>query len=152
MRNQLLIIAGFIFLVAPFISHAQKKSEADAIIGYWYTENNKSLVKIYRAVNGKYYGKITWLKEPYEEDGSPKVDDENPDPAKRNQPIIGLLILKGFTYDGDNEWSGGTIYDPENGKTYKCYMKLTTPEILDVRGYIGVSLIGRTTRWIRKTN
>ncbi len=150
MKTVIIALTLAILMVCNFESFAQKKKEGDAIWDYWYTENNKSLIKLYRAKNGKYYGKITSLKDPLEEDGSEKVDDENPDPSKRNVPLIGLMILKGFEYEGDNTWSGGTIYDPENGKTYKCTMWLNEPDKLDVRGYIGVSLLGRTTQWVRK--
>ena len=143
----------FLLLALSFIyvySHAQTTEEADKVRGEWYTEENKSVVKVYRAQNGKYYGKIISLKNPLEEDGTPKVDDENPDPAKRNVPLIDLLILKGFDYRGDGVYKGGTIYDPDNGKTYDCIMTLNSDNQLDIRGYIGISLIGRTTAWVRK--
>ena len=60
-------------------------------------------------------------------------------------------MLKNFVFDGDDEWSDGSIYDPKNGKTYKCYIKFDNPQMLKIRGYIGVSLLGRTTHWF-KTN
>ncbi|MFO7721715.1 MAG: DUF2147 domain-containing protein [Bacteroidales bacterium] len=123
----------------------------DDIIGNWYTAENKTVVKIYKNKSDYYFGKITWLKNPNEDDGKAKVDKENPDPKLRNTPLLGMLILKSFKFDGD-KWAGGTIYDPENGKTYKCTMKLTDNNTLDVRGYIGVSAIGRTTTWKRKTD
>ena len=95
-----------------------------------------------------------WLKEPlYPADdgggmaGKPKVDRENPDPARRADPILGLRIVKGFAF-ADGEWQGGTIYDPNNGKTYKCRMWFDG-ETLKVRGFIGFSLLGRSTRWTR---
>ncbi|MBC8343235.1 MAG: DUF2147 domain-containing protein [Bacteroidetes bacterium] len=142
----LLLALSFIYV----FGHAQSTSEADKIKGEWYTEDNKSTVKIFRAKNGNYYGKITWLKTPNEEDGTPKVDDENPDPSKRSEPIIGLLILKKFDYRGDGSYKGGTIYDPDNGKTYNCIMTLKSDNNLDIRGYVGISLLGRTTAWVRK--
>lgn len=122
--------------------------EGDKIRGEWYTEGNESLVKIYRAVNGKYYGKIIWLKEP-NRDGKPKVDDKNPDKSKQNVPIIDLLILRSFEYDGDDTWTGGTIYDPKNGKTYSCTIRMDGDK-LDVRGYVGIPALGRTTVWNKK--
>ncbi|HOZ47554.1 MAG TPA: DUF2147 domain-containing protein [Candidatus Hydrogenedentes bacterium] len=127
--------------------------EADAILGKWITEDGKSYVEISK-VNGKYNGKIVWLKdEVYEEGdeeaGKPVHDRENPDQALRNRPILGLQMLDGFEYAGKNTWKKGTIYDPENGKTYKCKMTLQDPKTLDVRGFIGVSMIGRTTVWVR---
>jgi uncharacterized protein (DUF2147 family) len=144
------LILTFSLVFIYLFSNAQKTEEADKVKGFWYTEDNKSLVKVYRAKNGKYYGKITWLKNPTEDDGSAKVDNENPDPKKREEPLIGLLILKGFDYKGDGVYKGGTIYDPDNGKTYNCIMTMTSDEKMDIRGYIGISLIGRTTVWNRK--
>ena len=79
-------------------------------------------------------------------DGKPKLDEENPDAKKRTQPIIGLLILKGLKKDGDKDYNDATIYDPKNGKTYSC--KITYKgNTLDLRGYVGISLIGRTSTW-----
>ena len=124
-------------------------TEADAVVGEWYTKDNKALVTIYKE-DDVYNGKIIWLKEPKNEDGSVKLDTNNPDEAQRGQPIIGLNLVKGFNYKGENKWADGTIYDPDNGKTYKCKMSLNDDGTLKVRGFIGVSLIGRTQVWTRK--
>ncbi|HPD65741.1 MAG TPA: DUF2147 domain-containing protein [Bacteroidia bacterium] len=144
------LILSILLIMSWLFIKAQDFTEADKVRGIWFTEDNKSTVEIYRAKNGKYYGKITWLKNPLEEDGTPKVDDQNPDPSKRKEPLIGLLILKGFEYRGNGIYKDGTIYDPDNGKTYSCIMTLTDINHLDIRGYIGISLIGRTTEWVRK--
>jgi uncharacterized protein (DUF2147 family) len=147
----LFFVALATFLTA-FTSLKPLDDEADKIQGTWLNQEGTSHIQIYRAVNGvyngKYYGKIIWLKEP-NKNGKPKVDDENPDKSKRSKPLIGLIILRDFTYDKDDkEWSGGTIYDPKNGKTYSSYMALNGSK-LNVRGYIGISLIGRTAVWTR---
>jgi uncharacterized protein (DUF2147 family) len=82
--------------------------------------------------------------------GKPRTDNLNPDPKMKNAPLIGLVVLKDFSYNGEDEWKGGTIYDPKNGKTYSCYVKFDdSPNKLKIRGYIGVSLLGRTTYWTR---
>ncbi len=120
---------------------------ADKIIGEWFTTDKKAKVRIYKAKNEKYYGKIVWLKEPNTEDGKPKVDKENPDESKRNEPIVGSLILHGFEYKGNNKWEEGEIYDPESGSTYSCNIEWLKDGKLKVRGYIGFSLMGRTEYW-----
>ena len=129
---------------------------ADDIVGLWATdpegEGGQAHVEIYEQ-DGRYAGRIVWLEEPvYDADdpmaGQPKVDRENPDPALRDRPVEGLLIMEGFEYDGDGRWSGGTIYDPDNGKTYKSKVKFEDG-LLKVRGFIGFSLLGRTTEWTR---
>ncbi len=120
----------------------------DAIEHIWYNQEKTAKVQIFKATDGKYYGKVVWLKEPYNEEGKPKVDKNNPDKAKKSTPLMGLQLLKGFKKDGDNEYTDGTIYDPKNGKTYSC--KITRKgETLDVRGYVGISLLGRTTTWTK---
>ncbi len=81
--------------------------------------------------------------------GKEKVDRENPDPALRSRPVIGLRIFEGFTYDGDGRWKNGTIYDPASGKTYSCKIRLQDDGSLKVRGFIGISLLGRTEIWTR---
>ena len=131
---------------------------ADAMLGEWITAEGKGRVSIIKTVNDKkearYHGKIVWLKEPKypaddEEAGKTKHDRKNPDPAKRSKPILGLKVLEDFRYTGDKTWTYGTIYDPENGKTYKCTITMPDPTKLYVRGYIGFSLLGRTTTWTR---
>jgi len=129
------------------------EDNGDALLGKWLTEEGKGHVEIAKE-GGKFTGKIVWLKEPNypegdPEAGKPRHDLNNPDPSKRDQPIIGLVVLRDFTYMGDNAWKKGTIYDPENGKTYKCNITLAKDGSLKVRGFIGVSVIGRTSVWTR---
>jgi uncharacterized protein (DUF2147 family) len=132
-----IIIGGYSFAAA----------QNDPIEGYWFNEEKSAKVQIYKARDNKFYGKVAWLKVPTR-DGKPKMDVRNPDPNKRTNPIIGLVILKGFEKDGSKEYDDGTIYDPKNGKTYSCKMTLDG-STLDVRGYVGISMIGRSTKWHR---
>jgi uncharacterized protein (DUF2147 family) len=134
--------------------------DGDSILGLWATDpeggGGEAHVVITKE-DGKYLGRIVWLAEPiYPPDdpkgtpGEPKTDLNNPDPALRDNPVIGLLIVKDFVYKGDGQWYKGTIYDPDNGKTYKCKIKYgDSDKVLKVRGFIGLSLIGRTTLWTR---
>ncbi|MGO4307322.1 MULTISPECIES: DUF2147 domain-containing protein [unclassified Cupriavidus] len=97
--------------------------------------------------NGVYSGKL--LKSLTETEGPAKVCDKCTD-ARKDQPIIGMTLLTGLRKTGDNEWSGGEILDPESGKLYKCKMSLADDgKKLNVRGFIGISLIGRTQTWER---
>ena len=129
--------------------------DADGVLGQWVTADGKAKVEIVK--DGDVYdGRIVWLKEPlYPADdaqgmaGKPKVDRKNPDPALQNRPIIGLPLVQGFKYDGDNVWVDGTIYDPDSGKLYSCKMTLMMDGRLKVRGYVGISLFGRTEIWTR---
>lgn len=140
-----------IALLLPFLLFAlsgamAQSPQPDDILGVWLNEDKDAHIYIHKA-NGKYHGKIIWLREPIDpETGQPKLDKENPDREKQKQPVIGSLILRDFVFD-DGTWDDGSIYDPKNGKTYDCYMELTPEGNLKIRGYVGISLIGRTTYW-----
>jgi uncharacterized protein (DUF2147 family) len=143
MIKKLITLLVVIFLSANIVAQNTNK---DALLGTWLTGSGKGKVQIYKD-GDKYNGKIVWLKTPTYEDGTPKVDKHNPDKAKQTNPLMGLNMLKGFIFDED-KWVDGTIYDPENGKTYSC--KITWRDgKLDVRGYMGISLIGRTDTWFK---
>ena len=118
---------------------------ADKILGKWLNEEKDAKVEIYKQ-GDKFFGKIVWLKDPNREDGSAKLDDENPDVKLQSRPIQGLLMLTDFVFDGDDEWEDGEIYDPKSGKTYSCYMEFED-DLLKIKGYIGVKWVGRTTYW-----
>jgi uncharacterized protein (DUF2147 family) len=122
-------------------------SDGDVILGNWLTDEGEAEVEIYKC-GGEYCGKIVWLKEPKNDEGKDKTDTNNPDPEKRDRRIVGLNIVWGFKYDKYGKWVKGKIYDPDNGKTYSCKMTLESDN-LNVRGYVGISLLGRTTVWTR---
>lgn len=145
MKN-LLAIFGFLFAISTV--NAQ---QADKILGTWLTQDGDSKVTISKNANKQYDGSIVWLEEPKEENGENKLDDENPDEKLQSRPIMGLNILQGFSYDEDDEeWVDGTIYDPKSGSTYKCLMWFDDNEdTLIVKGYIGVSIIGKKVTWKR---
>ncbi len=137
----------FLFLSVLIITGAfGQTTDPDAITGSWMTASGKAIVKIYKEGN-VYNGKIIWLRAPLDDQGKPKVDKNNPDKTQRTVPLLGLNLLKGFVFKR-GEWTDGTIYDPENGKTYSCYVKYRDGR-LDLRGYLGITLIGRTQTWYK---
>ncbi len=122
-------------------------SFAQSPIGTWATKDDKtgeikSHVQIYEK-DGKIYGKIVKLLIKPENENCVKCSG-----SKKNKPLIGLVILEGLSKD-DDEWNGGTITDPKEGKTYKCYITMENKDKIKLRGYIGFSLIGRTQYWTR---
>lgn len=137
-------------LVACFLSVAgYAQSGADAITGVWFNKDKDAKIQIYKK-GAEFFGKIIWLKNAKNEQGQDRKDDKNPDDNLKKRTINGLEILKSFKYDGDEEkWSEGTIYDPKSGKTYSCKITLKDKNSMNVRGFIGVSLIGRTDVWTR---
>lgn len=144
--KHIFFLSALIVLTCSLKSVAQ---DGDRILGVWEPSNGKARVKIEK-IGEKYYGKIVWLKEPNDpESGQPKVDKNNPDASMRTVPLKGYRMLKDFSYKGNNLWESGTIYDPENGNTYSCVIKMTDDNTLDIRGYIGIEAFGRTDVWKR---
>ncbi|GHE28349.1 hypothetical protein GCM10017764_08400 [Sphingobacterium griseoflavum] len=114
---------------------------SDPIIGKWQNPSGEGKIEIYKKGN-KYFGKLYWIKD------ANKKDEKNPDASLRGRKIQGLEILTNFTKNGDT-YQDGQIYDPKSGKTYSCKMTLKGKDKLDIRGYMGVSLLGRTETWKR---
>jgi uncharacterized protein (DUF2147 family) len=137
-----------ILVILTFISvNISAKAQADKIEGLWYNDIKSAKIQITKESNGKFYGKVVWLKEPLK-NGKPKVDELNADEKLRTRPRLGLQVLTDFIKDGDNKYTDGKIYDPNNGKTYSCNITYKG-KTLAIRGYIGISLFGRTTTWTR---
>ena len=144
MKKIALLIIAFVSII--FSANAQKN--ADDIVGVWLTGSGKAHVKIDKFGN-YYFGRIVWLKEPLNDLGKPKLDKNNEDVTKLNKTIMGMQLVGGFEWKNDNLWDNGNIYDPENGKTYKCKLDLENLSTMNVRGFIGISLFGRTDIWKR---
>ena len=136
------IIFSMIFMLAPLAA-----AFAQDVVGKWKLEDGTAIVEVYKSGDA-YNGKIVWLEKPTEADGSPAVDNNNPDKALRSRKLIGLNMLSGLKKNG-GEYTGGTIYDPGNGKTYNCSMKVEG-DVLKVRGSLDKKgLLGRTMDWFR---
>ena len=120
---------------------------AQTIFGKWNSKNDDgvvdSVLEIYEK-EGKAYAKVVEILNPARKEAR-CVSCEG---EFKDKPIMGLNILSGLEKDED-EWSGGTIIDPRNGNTYKCYIKLVKANKLKLRGYVGVSLFGKTAYWDR---
>ncbi len=143
---------NILFLAASIlISHtifAQKN--ADQILGTWLTGSGNARVEIYKNANN-FQGKIVWLSEPIDPaTNKPKTDTKHPNSNLHSRPLMGLINLWGFSYnDNAGNWEKGHIYDPKTGKEYKCTITAKDKNTLNVRGFIGFSMIGRTDVWTR---
>jgi uncharacterized protein (DUF2147 family) len=138
MNKYIILLASIISL--SFSTYAN--NNADVIVGEWLTENNEGKVTIYKQ-GDLYFGKISGGKTPG------RKDSKNPDPSFRNKELIGTVILKNFKFTGGS-WEKGTIYDPNSGKTYDCILKIkNNNKTLDIRGFIGLAMFGRTSTWTR---
>lgn len=136
------------FLTVLFVAVAGIFSAQAQVTGKWKTIDDetgeaKSIVEIYEQ-NGKIYGKIVEILNPAKKNA--KCDKCKG--ADKGKPLLGLVIIKGLTKDGD-EWTDGDILDPTKGKLYSCTIELDGKDKLDVRGYMGISLLGRTQTWHR---
>lgn len=145
----------FTMLVATTLvasARDMEKGDPNAIIGTWKNGEGTGMIKISR--NGdKFQGQIVWLKEPNDpETGKPKLDKNHPDKVNHSRPVMGLTNMWGFKYSKEGVWDGGKIYDPKKGSTYDCTIKMKNENTLEVRGYIGISLIGRTDTWTRQAD
>lgn len=136
-------------LTLSLFSFSPLDTNPDSIIGFWKNGEGTGVVQIYKK-DSKYFGKIVWLQVPNDDKGKPRTDINNPEAARRKLPLKGMENLRGFVHKGGNEWADGMIYDPKTGNDYSCEMKLVDENTLEVRGYIGVSLFGRTDVWKRQ--
>lgn len=124
---------------------ASSDEQAQAVVGNWLTAKRDGIIQISMAADGHYEGRIVGG------DAPGRVDEKNPDPARRGQQLLGLTILRGMKYNGRGRWSGGTIYDPDSGHTYRCRLELLGHDRLRVRGFLGLAVIGRSQVWTRYT-
>ena len=130
--SQIALVLALSFTTAV---SAQKGSGPDAVLGQYWTPAKNAKIQIYKQ-NGLYYGKTVWT----ERSG---LDTLNPDPRKRSESLLGLVFLTDFEYD-DGKYVDGEIYDPQTGNIYSCKMWLQDNGDLKARGYIGISLFGRS--------
>ncbi|MCH9651574.1 MAG: DUF2147 domain-containing protein [Deltaproteobacteria bacterium] len=139
-------------------SPADASASPTTVLGIWASAPSKTgraHIEV-KEIDGELVGDVVWLEKPIFEAadgvdlaGQPKTDQNNPKASLRDVPIVGLRILRGMKPTGATTWEGGTIYDPENGKTYKSKMTFSNPNRIKMRGFIGISLLGRTTEWTR---
>lgn len=110
--------------------------------GFWLNEKGTVAVTIAPCDGEEILcGHIIWLEKPYRDNGELKRDGD--------RPYCGLPVLRGMKPAGKDLWSGGSVYDPDSGKTYKSRMRLKGPDTLEVHGYVLIPLLGRTLVWHR---
>ncbi len=123
------LFVNLVMLCLFFVSPAFAV-DGDDILGFWVTEGGDARVEVFKK-GTLYFARIVGLKEPrYKRgevkgmDGKARVDDKNPDGSLRDRPLLGLEMMRGFSFE-DGKWVDGRIYDPKNGKSYKCKLSLT---------------------------
>jgi uncharacterized protein (DUF2147 family) len=118
--------------------------------GLWWAEGGAAQVEI-AACGEALCGRVVWLRAPFDPHGCPVRDERNPEPGLRGRPLIGVVILRDLRPDSNEQgvWSGGEVYDPASGRTFRVRLELESPDRLALRGYLGLQVLGRTARWIR---
>jgi uncharacterized protein (DUF2147 family) len=137
-RASTLIVLIGIALIA--VAADNKES---SITGNWLSESKDGIIQISQGAGGAYEGRIIGGNHPG------RLDEKNPDATQRGKALRGQIILRNLHYDGDGKWSGGAIYEPDTGRTYKCLVELIAPDSIKVRGFIGISLLGKSQTWTR---
>lgn len=136
-----------LFKLIPVLLFTSALASGDSdIVGVWVNSDGEGLIEL-SIENDVLSGKILGNSKSGE---SGRIDSNNPDPELRDRPLKGLVFLKDFVEKKPGHWKGGTIYDPNNGKTYKCKITQIDADTIEIRGYIGISLIGRTVTWKRQ--
>jgi uncharacterized protein (DUF2147 family) len=118
------------------------------VTGLWITDDGLGAVQIDPCGTAR-CGHIVWLKQPLDAAGKPMHDVNNPDPVARRRPLCGVEVISNLQPQGDGSWDGGTIYDPEEGKSYSVMLKPAGADRLEVTGYLGFKALGETMIWTR---
>lgn len=139
-------LIAYLFAAAITLScpHAE-----NAVQGNWLTEEKTSIVEIYGCGGDTLCGRLLWLRLRPSDNNPEAVDDRNPRPELRRRKLCGLVMMWALRPAGQSEWDGGSLYDPQSGKTYRGKILLEPNDTLSLRGYIGISLIGRSQIWTR---
>lgn len=145
MRFASLLIALLLLTIhGPASLYAQDQTPE----GIWLHSNKRIQVKI-APCEEHLCGKIVWFKNPDDNEGAPILDSENPDQAQRGQPLMGMRVLWGLVRSSPDKWTDGTIYNPDDGKTYNAHITMADPDTLNVRVYVLLPLLGTTKIWTR---
>jgi uncharacterized protein (DUF2147 family) len=113
------------------------------ILGNWLSESKDGIIQISQSADANYEGRIVGGSHPG------RLDEKNPDATQRAKPLRGQVIMRNLRYEGAGKWSGGAIYEPDTGRTYSCLLELIAPDSLKVRGFIGISVLGKSQIWTR---
>jgi uncharacterized protein (DUF2147 family) len=125
-------------------------TQADACVGFWLSEQQDGVIKIVKNSQGKYEGRIVWIRDLHLGKVQKILDVKNQDESRHDKPVLNMINLRDFVFDKDKkQWVDGTVYDPNNGKTYSAYLKMKEGK-LHLRGYVGIALFGRTNIWTRE--
>ena len=139
-------VASVALTMVPLLAVAELP--ADPAYGYWLTENRKAIVRI-EPCGGDTCGRMVWVENAIDGAGQPKRDLRNSDAAMRDRPICGLELVGGLDRADSGTWQDGWLYNPKDGATYSAEIRAVSPSELEVRGYLGVPMLGKSQIWTR---
>jgi uncharacterized protein (DUF2147 family) len=144
------IVRKLLILLPALLALTGAGGSSESPEGYWLTAKKDGIIQILRCGEA-WCGKLAWFRIAPNDPNPQALDLHNPDPARRDRSLCGLTFMSGFKAGGPGSWEDGAIYDPESGNTYHATIKLRTDGTLDLHGYIGISLFGRSEVWTRYT-
>lgn len=147
LRGLPLLAVALAAMLIPFLAKASDP-DPSAVLGNWMAESEKIAIELYRCED-ELCGKVVWIVKPYGKDGKFKRDKRNPDPSLRHRPYCGIEVIRGLSEKDADEWRGGKFYYIKKGKTYDLDIALKDEDRLEIRGYLGIRLLGKTEIWTR---
>ncbi|MEM6933803.1 MAG: DUF2147 domain-containing protein [Pseudomonadota bacterium] len=145
---RLVIFSTMFCLIASYVPG---KATPEIPYGLWLTENQRAIIEI-APCEVRTCGRIVWMANPHEPDGSPKRDVNNPDTGLRDRPLCGLTLIGDLVPDTDGESLTGFVYNPRNGKKYGALVSSLSPDMIEMRGYVGLAIFGQSQTWKRVTD
>ena len=137
-----------IFALFFFFTPNPPAVTSDQIVGRWMSAEKDLAVEVYK-FKDRYAGRVVWFD--CSKPGTPSMaqhyDTENPSPKLRSRSWLGMNVLNNLRFDGTSEWNGGTVYDPNSGRTYRTIVRMPSPRTIIVRGYWGIELLGKNMRF-----
>lgn len=147
MRKRISLVLLCLALATPAAAAPSASPE-----GYWRTAGGNGIIQIMRCgADDTLCGKLAWFRIAPDDPNPQGLDSKNPNPAERGRSLCGIIFMYGFRPSGQEKWGGGRIYDAESGNTYDATLALRQDGNLDLHGYIGISLLGRSEIWTRFT-
>ncbi len=139
-------VSAIVLCTVPIVAGADRS--ADPAHGYWLTENRKAIVRL-APCGFDTCGQMVWVENAVDNTGQPKRDVKNTDAAKRQRPICGLELVGGLIKADEGTWQDGWLYNPRDGGTYSAEIRTVSQSELEVRGYLGISVLGKSQIWTR---
>ncbi|MGA8260352.1 MAG: DUF2147 domain-containing protein [Arenicellales bacterium] len=147
---KLAVLGGILAITVTAPTH-ETKVGVDHVLGPWLTGKKGAVIDIYRCgdKDKELCGRIAWLRKPYHSDGKLKRDPDNPEESLRHRSLCGIEVFTGLRRTDAHTWGHGRVYNPEDGRRYRAYVRADDDGTLHIRGYIGIPLFGRSETWTR---